>query len=272
MTLWLAGFGLVSGVTTYLFGFGGGFFTVPLIYILLMTSGESLDITYQNAMQIAVATSLCVMFFSSVLATRRHYYAGRLSYQTIRPFMGALAVGAVAGAVSALSVNGQWIRGFFIVYLLITIIDCCFRPGFIAKATVTAMGPKRSTDAVAGAIIGFVAAFLGVGGSVMTVPLMRRRGFPMAVSAAMASAFTLPVAAAGLLTFMLFSSTKSTGTASGYIGYIWYHAAIILLLSSWLGMRIAEPLLSRISDSWHARLYPFLLVAVLILMSVPLPS
>lgn len=44
MILWLISFGLISGITTWLFGFGGGFVTVPLLYTLILTlwAGDSL--------------------------------------------------------------------------------------------------------------------------------------------------------------------------------------------------------------------------------------
>jgi hypothetical protein len=35
----------------------------------------------------------------------------------------------------ALSANGRWIRWLFVSYLLVTILDCYFRPGFMALAS-----------------------------------------------------------------------------------------------------------------------------------------
>ena len=69
--LLLAVCGCVTGITTVLFGFGGGFVVVPLLYRLLSTLNPPGSTVGQSAMQIAVATSTCVMVFGALLATWR---------------------------------------------------------------------------------------------------------------------------------------------------------------------------------------------------------
>ncbi|EJD1474021.1 sulfite exporter TauE/SafE family protein, partial [Escherichia coli] len=55
----LAGF--TTGITTVLFGFGGGFVVVPFVYQLMLRQSELAG----NAMHIAVATSTAVMIFNA---------------------------------------------------------------------------------------------------------------------------------------------------------------------------------------------------------------
>ena len=59
-------------------------------------------------------------------------------------------------------------------YVFITILDCYYRPGFIVISRQKQHYGQNS-ELIKGGIIGWVAALLGVGGSVMTVPLLRRR-------------------------------------------------------------------------------------------------
>ena len=56
MSDWLFMCGILSGVTTWLFGFGGGFVTVPLLYLLVTGAWGAQSSVGQQAMQIAVAT------------------------------------------------------------------------------------------------------------------------------------------------------------------------------------------------------------------------
>ncbi|MEX6397573.1 hypothetical protein AB6E88_11035 [Providencia hangzhouensis] len=76
----------------------------------------------------------------------------------------------------ALSVDSALIRWIFIGYLIITILDCFIRPGLI-NTKIQKVGSLPwlvfLLIPLFGVVIGAVAAFLGVGGSVMTVPLMR---------------------------------------------------------------------------------------------------
>ncbi|WP_132728285.1 sulfite exporter TauE/SafE family protein [Raoultella sp. BIGb0138] len=267
MMCWLFFCGVVCGVTTWLFGFGGGFVTVPLIYLLVTAIwGMHSDIGAQ-AMQIAVATSALVMLCAALLATWRHLRAGTLCWRPLRVMFIGIAAGGIAGAVLALSVKGEWIRGLFIAYLLATILDCYLRPGFMAPATPRP-APTAARELATGGGIGLIAAFLGVGGSVMTVPLIRRRGAAMAQAAAMANLLTLPLAASATLTWLVLAWLSPTRLPGGFIGDIWLSAAGLLVAGSWLGLRMAARWLGRLPDRWHARIYPLLLMTVLLVMSV----
>lgn len=64
--------GGLAGVTTVLFGFGGGFVVVPLLYTLLMAVHGLDSGIGQAAMHIAVATSTALMVFAASLSTWRH--------------------------------------------------------------------------------------------------------------------------------------------------------------------------------------------------------
>jgi uncharacterized membrane protein YfcA len=76
MSDWLFLCGILSGVTTWLFGFGGGFVTVPLLYFLVTGAWGAQSVVGQQAMHIAVATSALVMLCSALLASWRHARTG----------------------------------------------------------------------------------------------------------------------------------------------------------------------------------------------------
>ncbi|STW31390.1 integral membrane protein [Klebsiella michiganensis] len=130
------------------------------------------------------------------------------------------------------------------------------------------MIPTVPHELTVGGIIGLIASFLGVGGSVMTVPLMRRRGVLMAEAAGMANALTLPLAATATLTWLLMAWLSPVALPNGFVGNIWLSAAAQLVVGSWLGLKIASRWLARLPDRWHVRIYPLLLIAVLLVMSV----
>lgn len=266
MTLWLISFGLISGITTWLFGFGGGFVTVPLLYTLILTLWGRDSLPAEHAMQIAVATSALIMLFSATVTTITHHKAKRLNWSIMSILFIGIAFGGIVGALLALTVEGTWIKWVFIGYLFVTILDCYFRPGFMAPTTHNAKKVTKAKESINGTVIGIIATFLGVGGSVMTVPLLRRRGTPMAQSAAMANALTLPLALTATCTYVALSFTSPLNSESGFIGYIWLKAALILTCSTWVGLKISERFLSRIPDKWHARIYPLLLILVLTVM------
>lgn len=263
--LLLALFGGVSGVTTVLFGFGGGFVVVPVLYGLMSSAAGGL--AEQAAMHVAVATSTCVMIVNASVSTRRSARAGTLLKAWLWPLAGFIAIGSLIGAVAAGLVSGAALRMAFIVYLAVTIVDCLFRRGFVAPTLVGE--PRfltRWSIGPGGVVIGAVATFLGVGGSVMTVPLLRRCGLSMTQATSMANPLSLPVALVGTATYMLVGGLSGETLGTGYIGPVNLAAFVVLTIGAWFGMRLAGQWVGRIPDHLHARVYIGLLALVMLSM------
>jgi len=263
--LLLAAFGVCAGATTLLFGFGGGFFAVPLLYALLMASHDAHSMVGQQAMQIAVATSAAVMIANSALASWRHHRAGSLQWGLLRLLAPGISLGALLGAGAALWLHSGWLRWLFIAYLVASLLDGWLRPGFVAQVGKQIRPMSRWGSALVGLPIGALSALLGVGGSVMTVPLMRRRGASMLTATAMANPLSLPMALVATLTYAL-SPQAQRDLGTGYLGLVNLYAAAALVSGAWLGMRLAAPLVGRLDDAFHARIYLLLLGAVLLTM------
>lgn len=261
--LLLLGFGVLAGCTTVLFGFGGGFVAVPVLYSVLLAAHGPDSAIGQAAMHIAMASSTCAMIFGASLATLRHRKAGTLRWEHVRPLMAYIAIGAAVGAAAAIQLGGAWLRWAFIAYLGLTILDCLLRDGFrqAGCASMQPMGPGQTAGA--GLVIGAIAAFLGVGGSVMTVPLMRRRGASMTEATAMANPLSLPMAVAGTLTYIALAWHGAAGMGAGYAGFVDLRACAALVAGSWVGIRLSSPWIGRISDRAHANAFIALLCLVL---------
>ncbi|WP_413770273.1 TSUP family transporter, partial [Vibrio vulnificus] len=85
-----------------------------------------------------------------------------------------------------------------------------------------------------------MATFLGVGGSVMTVPLLRRCGLSMSQATSMANPLSLPVAVAGTLAYMAVAGvTRDLGP--WLVGYVDLQAFAVLTIGSLVGIRFATP-------------------------------
>lgn len=265
--LLLAFFGCFAGVTTVLFGFGGGFIIVPVLYRLLSATHDADDLIAQSAMHIAVATSTCVMIVNASISTRNHARAGTLLKPYIWPLAGFIGLGAIGGAVMADLLDGELLRKAFVAYLAITIVDCLFRRGFIERGTHARPESLGKLATISGGTgIGAVATALGVGGSVMTVPLLRRCGLSMTQATSMANPLSLPVALAGTATYILMAQVTGNDLGFGYLGYVDLLAFCVLTLGAVIGIRLASPMIGKIPDRPHAIIYISLLVIVLLSM------
>lgn len=155
-------------------------------------------------MHVAVATWTAVMVVNAGVATLAQWRQGRLRRAYVWPLAAFIALGAAVGAFAATLIGGTVPRLLFAAYLLVTIADSLLRKGFLSVAHRTRPEPLgRGTTTLGGTGIGLVAAGLGVGGSVMTVPLLRRRGLPMAEATGMANPLSVPVVVAGTLVYAI---------------------------------------------------------------------
>lgn len=192
----LLAIGLLTGLTTVLFGFGGGFVTVPVILWLDAAAGPAAPV-------VAVATSSVVMIVNAAVATAATPRDALARLGSSRTLLVLLALGGALGALAANLAPHRLITWGFIAYLALTIVDVLLRPGFL--------GPGRPATAREGAAIptgwglgiGSLASFLGVGGSVMTVPMLRRSGLPMQLAATLANPLTLCISIPAGLVFLV---------------------------------------------------------------------
>lgn len=253
--------GFLTGITTIMFGFGGGFVVVPLVYHVLVATNT----VPHDAMHIAVATSTAVMVVNSLYATIKNYRAGNLDLHAIFPLFYFIGIGSVLGVFLAILLHDNVIKILFIIYMVITIADCLFREGFL-KNQESKSKLSNTTLFVGGPIIGVIASMLGVGGSVMTVPLLRRRGYEMKTCVSSANPLSVPVAVMGAIFYASLGWDKHFG--SYYLGYINLKIFIILVLSGFFGIVFAMKFIPKISDGLHAKIYVLLLIVVLVAISV----
>lgn len=224
----LTGVGLLTGVTTVLFGFGGGFVAVPVVVWADAALGG-------DAMRVATATSALVMVVNAGFATAvtpggcsprcgaavlcwsswrrapRRARSPRASHRPVR----------CAGRSSPMSPSPSSIS--------CCVPASCGRPSAAVRAR-TLPGRCRM---LLGAPVGAVAAFLGVGGSVMTVPAMRRAGHPMQVATALANPLTLAIALPATAVSLVTAAVPAATDADVHLlGLIDLRAASALLLGA----------------------------------------
>ncbi|MGI5346858.1 TSUP family transporter [Streptomyces sp. CA-250714] len=258
----LTGIGLLTGVTTVLFGFGGGFVTVPVVAWADAALGG-------DAVRVATATSAWVMVvnagFATAVTPRRVLGALRGSGTLLL----LLAAGASAGALATRAAPAALARWAFIAYVALTITDLLLRPGFLHPHTplAAASGAARPLPVVLGAPVGAIAAFLGVGGSVMTVPAMRRAGHTMGVATALANPLTLVIAVPAAAVSLSAAAVPAAAEAHvRLIGLVDPCAAAALLLGALPVIAVLRRRPPRIPDRAYAWTYVGLLAVVAVAM------
>ena len=248
--------GVVTGLTTVLFGFGGGFVTVPVLAWVDASAGAA-------ASTVAVATSSLVMAINAAIATAATPRATLWLLRKRRALLGLLGAGGLGGAVAALAAPPAVISWGFACYLAVTIVDVLARPGFFRPRPASTATTSAAIPAALGTPIGTLAAFLGVGGSVMTVPLLRRTGMRMAEATSLANPLTLCISVPACLTFLTTHHTTPPERALWAVGSLDLGAGLLLLAGSLPIVVVLRRRPPRIPDQTHAWGYLALLIIVL---------
>ncbi|TSI11890.1 sulfite exporter TauE/SafE family protein [Brevibacterium aurantiacum] len=254
--------GLAAGVTTVLFGFGGGFVTVPIILLVDAARGP-------DALRIAVATSALVMLVNAVIATSSTRRSVLAHLRGRRALFSLLALGGAAGAVGALFVPDVVPRWGFVIYIGITVVDLLLRPGFFpgrGPVRRSKGGSNRALPDGWGIPIGGLASFLGVGGSVMTVPMMRRSGMNMGVATTLANPLTIAISAPAMIVAFAFGG--GIASAPGLIGTVDVASALALLAGAIPVIVLLRRRPPKISNAVHSWAYLTLLVVAAIAVAI----
>ncbi|MEV2256051.1 sulfite exporter TauE/SafE family protein [Streptomyces sp. NPDC050147] len=260
----LIGVGLLTGVTTVLFGFGGGFVAVPVVVWADAALGT-------DAMRVATATSALVMVVNAAFATAVTPRRVLLALRGSGGLLLLLAAGAAAGALATRLAPAGLVRWAFIAYVAVTIADLLLRPGFLRPRSGggTASDATRPLPMLLGAPIGAVAAFLGVGGSVMTVPAMRRAGHTMRMATSLANPLTLAIALpATVMSLGVAAVPSAAGAPVHLVGLLDVRAASALLLGALPVIAVLRRSPPRIPDRLHAWTYVGLLGVVTVAMGL----
>lgn len=256
--------GVFTGLTTVLFGFGGGFVTVPVIVWADATAGGVVG-------TVAVATSAIVMVVNASIATAATPRSTLTRLRGRAPLLALLAAGGLIGAVITLlapSRIGSW---GFVAYVAVTILDVLARPGFLRPARAGLQQTSQiAMPTLLGAPIGAIASFLGVGGSVMTVPLLRRSGLAMREATALANPLTLAISVPAGAVFLLAHRAGHIHGAVLAIGNVDLGAAILLLLGAIPVIVLLRRHPPRIPDRAYAFSYIGLLILTVAAMTAPL--
>lgn len=239
--------GCLAGVLSGLFGVGGGIVIVPL----LATAFPAQGFAEERVMVMAVATSLATIVVTSISAVIAHHRRGAVQWLWVWRLAPGILFGAAAGAMLAADLPGRVLKLAFAVFLL-----------FVAARLLLAEnrfnGVARVSPVVntgAGFCIGLLSAIIGIGGGTLTVPYLVRCQVRMQSAVATSSACGLPIALAGMLTYLFLGLHQADLPPLSY-GYIYLPAfagiALCSALFAPLGAKLAHRLPAVALKRWFA--------------------
>ncbi len=112
MNIFVAGLiGLLSGVTSGLFGVGGGIVMVPAMVLLL--SPPIRDIKQ------AIGTSLVVIIPTAIMGSLKHFQQGNIEWRTVLALAPMAVVGSYLGAWLTTQVSADGLKRAFGAFIIV---------------------------------------------------------------------------------------------------------------------------------------------------------
>jgi uncharacterized membrane protein YfcA len=160
LDLALALTGLV-GLSLGLLGGGGSILAVPvLVYVAHIAPAD------------AIAMSLVIVGTTSAIGSVAHSRAGAVEWRTAMRFGGAGIVTAFVGGLLTRYVPGRVLLVSFAALMIVVGAWMLIRGRRRTVEPTTRREPRRARALLAGATVGFITGFLGVGGGFLIVPAL----------------------------------------------------------------------------------------------------
>jgi uncharacterized protein len=217
--------GVLAGFSGGLFGIGGGLIAVPC----LLLTFHYLGFPSAHAMQMALGTSLGAMVFTAGSSAWAHYRQKGVLWDLFRSLAPGIVIGAILGALIADFLPSRLLAIIFGVFTVLIgsyflLPDVFFKnqnhlnqPGICGMRTISI-------------IIGALSSILGIGGGIITVPVLTAFGIPIknAISTSAATGFLIAIV--GALSFLFFGLNQDSH--SGAVGYVYLPAFFFIGLTS----------------------------------------
>lgn len=215
--------GLYVGFVSGLFGIGGGLIVVPVLAYLFQYLEVPESINYQTA----VGTSLTAMIFTSLSSAVSHYFQNGINFKVIGILLPGLILGIVSGAFIANYIPGHILKWFFASFVFILGLKFIFQPhvDWHTKLPLWVLAPISY-------VIGLISTILGIGGGLMTVPVLTTFRLHMSEAVSTSAITGFIIATFGTLSFFLIGSHYED--SSDLVGYIYMPAALSIGLTAGL--------------------------------------
>lgn len=226
LMLMLFAIGAAGGFLSGLLGVGGGILFVPALFFALSAVG--FDQTH--AMHVAIGTSLAIVFATGSTSAIAHFRRGSVDMDRVRAWGPFIVGGVVAGAFLAALVDGEFLKG---VFACITFAIAVYMAvGRDKPAGETARQIALNIQKGICVAIGIVASMIGIGGAIMTIPLMSYLGMPIQRAIGTGSALGILISLPGGVSYALAGLAHLPELPPYSLGYISLPALLFIIPTS----------------------------------------
>lgn len=230
--------GCASGLLAGFFGVGGGIVLIPVLLYYF----QSIGVTSLVATHVTFGTSLLVILFSAFASSYQYYRHNQVVWRAVLIIGLASVVGAFGGSMLAGDLEGKTLQRIFAVLVAVA----AFRLLVDSRKPRGDVEPKLEIPGLAGTglAVGLASSLAGIGGGVLSIPIMYSLlHFPLKRAIGTSSATIVITALAAVIGYVVrgWGNPLLPGGTLGYVDFV--HALPIIVgtvPSATLGAHLAE--------------------------------
>ncbi len=249
--------GGVAGVLAGLLGVSGGIITVPALFFLF----THLDLPQGYIMHYAIGTSMAAMIFNSLSATYSHNKRKAVIWPVLKKMFIGIVLGSIAGAVIADHLSGKILEIIFGVFALLVGFY------FFWPRTLPEGDHRLPSFFLINLIsfgVSFLANILGIGGGIITVPILMAFKMSDRQAIGSSSAITLCITTLGALLYLYFGIGIVTFHES--IGFIYLPAFLVIAVTTLFAAPFGVKLAHQLPSSIIRKIFACALIATGVVM------
>jgi len=230
--------GIVAGLLSGLVGVGGGVLMVPFLYFFYARPDWfGFHVAPDLHVVVAHATSLFVIVPTSIRGAVAYHRAGLVEWRAVWPIGVSSVLAAVGAAWIAPSVPPEMLKVAFGGFLIVSGARLAKRrPAAVPGSEPRPLRLGLAVTVPTGIAVGILSALLGVGGGIVSIPLlMHVIGLDVKKVAATSIGIITITATAGSLTYML-TGGGQPGLPPGSVGYVHVAAGVAMFLGAVLSV------------------------------------
>jgi uncharacterized membrane protein YfcA len=225
----LIGAGCVIGFLAGMFGIGGGLLIVPLLVFSYSYSGVSPSIQTH----LAFGTSLFIVIFTSLMSSFQHYKQRTIYWPAVYAIGLSSALTAFGASRWVAGLSGKHLRVVFAIVVITAGIRMLTESEAESQKKLELLS-KPSTPSLIGIGLasGIVSALAGVGGGVITIPMMYYfLKIPLKLTIGTSSATVIITALASVVGYIL-SGMGHGGLPEWSLGFVDLQRGIAILIGT----------------------------------------
>lgn len=212
--------GVFIGYLSGLLGIGGGLILVPVLLFMF----DAQYFAAQNAMHLALGTSIATILFTSLASAWQHHAHKAVNWKFFFMITPGILSGTLIGAIIVKYVQVLHLTLFFALFVYAVAIQMLLE----LKPVATRDFPANREIAAAGAIIGCISSMVSIGGGILSVPYMVWHKLPLRNAIATSAAIGFPIAVGGTLGY-IFNGWNAADLPRYSVGYVYVPALLWLV-------------------------------------------